>query len=116
MSQIGQPDAAYDAAVAAVSRSEEPLYRVTKARLLAEQGNLGRAKRDMSAIASDSSVQEIVRARAFLDWGNLQATGAEADFEASIGAHTKAIDLAANHLNSKNAKIRRMSKDILVDA
>ncbi len=115
-SQIGQPDAAYDAAMAAVNRSDEALYRVTKARLLAEQGNHARAIREVTAITKDLSVREIVRARASYVLGNLQATGANANFETSLTSHTKAIDLAANHLNSKVAKIRRMSKDILIDA
>ncbi|MFC1757879.1 hypothetical protein ACFL2H_03805 [Planctomycetota bacterium] len=115
-SQIGQSDSAYDAAMAAASRSEEPLYQLTKARLLAEQGSHSRAIREVAAIAKDLSVREIVRARAHYVLGNLQATGVDANFETSLTSHTKAIDLAANHLNSKVAKVRRMSKDILIDA
>lgn len=115
-SQIGSPDKAYEAAVSAVNRSDEPLYQLTRARLLAEQGNHQRATREVAAIANNESVPDIVRARAYYILGNLKATGSNANYEQSLSAHLKAIDLAARDLNTPKVKVRRMSKDILVDS
>jgi tetratricopeptide (TPR) repeat protein len=100
----------------AASRSSEGLYQLTKARLLGERGNLHQAIRDTKAVIADREVATTVKARAEYQLGNLLATGVDADFEKALASHLKAIDLAAGELHNPNAKIRRMAKDILVDA
>jgi tetratricopeptide (TPR) repeat protein len=116
LSELGRSDEALRSASAAVSRSPESLYRLTKARILGEQSDVSTAIRETRSIIEDPSTAGIVRARAKYQLGNLLATGAEADFEKSLAEHLKAIDLAASEMNAENVKVRRMAKDILVDA
>jgi tetratricopeptide (TPR) repeat protein len=42
--------------------------------------------------------------------------GAEPDFQEALNHHLKAIDLAAKHASDAHLEVRRMAKDILVDA
>ena len=115
-SKVGVQSDAKKAIDKALSLSSEPLYRLTKARLLADEGEVAEARRITQEVVDDSSVINVVSARAKFQLGNLRATGADADFESAMEAHLEAIELAAKELNNKEVKVRRMAKDILVDA
>lgn len=117
LSLIGRNDDAWNSVGAATRIApDNPLYRLTYARLNAGRGNLVEAIAVTQTIAEDSSVPGIVRARAEYQWGNLLAVGPEADPQDAITHHLKAIELAAKHVRSTHGETRRMAKDILVDA
>jgi tetratricopeptide (TPR) repeat protein len=116
LAKIGRVDDALQCVTDAVERSPEGLYRLTKARLLGEQARLREAIRETRAVIADHDAADIVKARAEYQLGNLLATGTEADYEKALASHLKSIDSAAKEMHSQNAKVRRMAKDILVDA
>ncbi len=116
-SLVSQSDAALESVKEALQSDEtHPLYRLTRARLLGEQGAIEEAASETQVVAESLETPEIVRARAEYQWGNLLATGLEPDFQLALTHHMKAIDLAARHLDSPQPQVRRMGKDILIDA
>jgi tetratricopeptide (TPR) repeat protein len=117
LSLIGRNNDAWTAvSVATRIAPDNPLYRLTYARLNAGQGNLLEALAATRTIAEDTEVPNIVRARAEYQLGNLSAIGPEMDMQDAINHHLKAIELASKHLRSTHGDTRRMAKDILVDS
>jgi tetratricopeptide (TPR) repeat protein len=92
------------------------LYQLTRARLAAGNGDLTEAILFTKNVAQDKSVSTVVRARAEYQWGNLLALGPEPDLQEALNHHLKAIDLAVKHAADDQTDVRRMAKDILVDA
>jgi tetratricopeptide (TPR) repeat protein len=117
LSLIGRFQAAVESAEQALRIDDDnPLYRLTRARLIAEQGQPDEAITETQAVADAVDTPEIVRARAAYQLGNLVAMGLEPNFQEALTHHMKAIDEAARHMSSPRADVRRMAKDILVDA
>lgn len=117
LSSVGRFDDAKSAAANAVRiNGNHPLYKLTQARLAAENGELKQALLTTRAIAEAPSTPTLVRSRAEYQWGNLLALGPEPDFQESLNHHLKAIDIAAKFINQSDVTARRMAKDILIDS
>jgi tetratricopeptide (TPR) repeat protein len=93
-----------------------PLYQLTRARLAAGDGDLTEATLCAKNVAQDQSAPATVRARAEYQWGNLLVQGPEPAYQEALNHHLKAIDLAAPHIRDQQTDVRRMAKDLLVDA
>jgi tetratricopeptide (TPR) repeat protein len=93
-----------------------PLYQLTRARLAAGNGDLTEATSFTKNVAQDQSAPPVVRARAEYQWGNLLVLGPEPAYQEALNHHLKAIDLAAPHARDKHTDVRRMARDLLVDA
>ena len=114
---VGRARAAQQSADEAVKLADNnALYRLTQARIAAELGQLESALRETRSVAEDERASQIVRARADYQLGNLLAVGLEPDYQQSLTHHMKAIDRAAKHMADRQVQVRRMAKDILVDA
>jgi tetratricopeptide (TPR) repeat protein len=117
LSLMGRSQDALDSVAEAIRiDGDNPLYRLTRARLIADQGQYTEALAETQAVADAVDTPEIVRARAAYQLGNLVAMGLEPDFQQALTHHMKAIDQAARHMSSPRIDVRRMAKDILVDA
>ena len=114
---VGRTDEAWQS-VSNAHRIEpnNPLYQLTRARLAAGNGDLTEALLFTQNVAQDKSAPTVVQARAEYQWGNLRALGPEPDLQDALNHHLKAIDLAAKYASDGHADVRRMAKDILVDA
>lgn len=117
LSAIGRFDDAKSAAANAVRlNGSHPLYKLTQARLAAENGELKQALLITRAVAEAANTPALVRSRAEYQWGNLLALGPEPDFQEALNHHLKAIDIAAKYINQSDVTARRMAKDILIDS
>ena len=109
-------DASESSEVALRLAPENPLYRLTSARLNAANGQTESGITDTQAVLDDPDTSTIVRARAEYQLGNLMASGPDPVFEDAMAHHLKAIDLAVKHVNDETESVRRMAKDVLVDS
>jgi tetratricopeptide (TPR) repeat protein len=114
---VGRNEDAWNS-IQAAQRIEpsNPLYHLTRARLAAGNGDLTEALLFTKNVAQDKSTPSVVRARAEYQWGNLLALGADPDPQEALTHHLKAIDLAAKSAADRQTDVRRMAKDILIDA
>ena len=117
MSKVGRFDDALESGERALRlEPTNTLYRLTFARLAAEDGNIEAGIRDTQSVLDDPETTDIVKARAEYQLGNLIASGPDPVFEEAMAHHLKAVDLSVKHVNDKAAKVRRMAKNILVEA
>jgi tetratricopeptide (TPR) repeat protein len=93
-----------------------PVFRLTRARLLAKTGQLDLALEESRAVLDEIDMPHEVAARANCQLGDLLALGTEADHHKALKYHLQAIDLAMKVVGEKRFAIRRMAKRVLIDA
>lgn len=96
--------------------SGNSLYRLTKARLQAGNGDTKKAIDAVRKIANDIDTPSLVQARAEYLLGNILAYGPEPSFHTALNHHMKAVEIAQKHSRDEHCVQRRAAKDILVDS
>ncbi|MEO1495958.1 MAG: hypothetical protein AAFV43_02285 [Planctomycetota bacterium] len=113
----GQADDAVEAAVRATElRSKSAAYRLAEARSLAIAGKLDAAVLTTRRVLDDGGASPIVRAEALHTLGSLASLGGASIAGKSIGFHTRAIEIADELTSSRDPRVRRRAKRMLVDA
>lgn len=117
LSWAGRHQDAWDnVKIATRIRPDVSLYQLTKAWLNASNGELEDAMLVTRSVVEDESTPAFVRARAECQLGDLLASGPEPEYEIAMTHHLKSIDLAAKYIAEKDDDVRRMAKDVLIDA
>ncbi len=117
LSQVGRNQDALESADKAVHyEPENDLYRMTKARIMAANGNHDAAVRDVDRLLLNNDLRPEIRAMA--EWlnGDLIAEEAGALYKEAMEHHLKAVELAASLANHRVFAIRRYAKDVLIRA
>lgn len=95
---------------------DSPNYRLTRARLLADNGRHDEAEREVKAVAAMKNATAADQARAELLYGDLLAQGPRHDYQQAIEHHMAAINLATKLAKSGNEGARPVAQQILLDA
>ncbi len=90
-------------------------YRLTKARILAINGDYDVALREAKLILDLDEVHPVVRADAELLVGNVYATQAPGRFKQAMNHHLASIEMASQLVNDPRFEVRRRAKEILID-
>jgi tetratricopeptide (TPR) repeat protein len=91
-------------------------YILSRAGLLADQGLFAAALKDNETVLAGTQKLPHYQARAWKQRGDLLADGPEADAEAALDAHSRAIRLAESIIEDPTASIRRDAKQTLIEA
>lgn len=95
---------------------DSPNYRLTRARLLADNGRHDEAEREVKAVAAMKNATAADQARAELLYGDLLAQGPKHDYQQAIEHHMAAINLATKLAKSGNDGARHVAQQIMLDA
>ncbi|MEM8678301.1 MAG: tetratricopeptide repeat protein [Planctomycetota bacterium] len=115
--ELGRYHDAIEAINAAINYDADALeYRITKARLMLINGNREAARREIVRIREQDQVPDQIRAATELVMGDLLAEGSVNKIKAAMQHHLKAIEIAAPIANDERFQVRRMAKELLIDA
>ncbi len=95
---------------------ENPHYRVTRAQILGQVGQLAEAVREAKKTIQISGRQPHVKARALCLLGDLIASGPKPDYGKAIRYHTQAVKTAHALSADPHPAVRITAKEVLVDA
>lgn len=113
----GRRREALAAAEAAIERDPKGAeYLLTRAGLLAEAGLFDAALTDAQTIMNGTPGAPQLQARAWMLRGDLLAEGPTRDYTEAIDAHTRAVRLAEPLVADARPAVRRVAKELLVDA
>ena len=114
---VGRFHDALDAASKAVHFNPDVIgYRLTKAELLARNGNYDMAVREIKTILEQSALADEVRAHAEQQLGDMIAASQPGQFKKAMQHHLKAIEIAATLANDQRFQVRRLAKQVLFNA
>ncbi|MEZ6115341.1 MAG: hypothetical protein R3C28_02030 [Pirellulaceae bacterium] len=117
LADAGRVTEAMEFASQAVSMSPSTgLYRLTAARLTAEAGDITNAIHETRTVVDDTTTPAVVKARGQCQLGNLLAMSDTAEPADALKQHMASVETAMAEINNRKFAIRRMAKDILVDA
>ncbi len=91
-------------------------YRVTRAQVLGQVGNLKAAIAEATIAAEAAGNRPHVQARALCLLGDLHASGAQPNYRKALKYHTDAIRVAAALATDKHPAVRLSAKEVLIDA
>ncbi|MCH8921547.1 MAG: tetratricopeptide repeat protein [Planctomycetes bacterium] len=91
-------------------------YRLTRAEVLREAGSFQQAGEQLDAVLAVANLPLIHKARALCRKGDLLARTPRGDFQTAIKHHLEAIKIAQPLAKSRQVKIRRAAKRVLVEA
>ena len=97
-------------------QTTNPLYRLTRARLLAKTNQYAAAVDEVRAVLDEIDMPAEIEARAHALLGDLLAVGADANHQDALKHHLKAVDFAMKVVDDRRFAVRRMAKHVLVDA
>ena len=114
--EIGRFHDALDAVNKALHYSPESTrYRLTKAKIMAINGDYDVALREAKLILDMDGVHPVIKADAELLVGNIYSTKAPGRFKQAMNHHLAAIELGSQMVNDARFEVRRKAKEILVD-
>lgn len=117
LATVGKFKSALEAAQSAVQLNPaDHRYRLTEARLLAANGNRYGALEVVSAVLETEDLSAHLRALAKYQLGNLTATGPTRSFKDATKHHMEAIEIAAPLADEQRFAVRRLAKQVLIDA
>ena len=95
---------------------DNPHYRVTRAQVLGQLGQLVEAMQEAQKAVELAKSRPHVRARALCLLGDLSASGPKPDYRQALNLHTEAINVADELTNDQHPAVRLAAKEVLVDA
>ena len=94
----------------------EPEFKLILAKVQAETGDYTTAIERARAIADSQKTGPLVRARAYVQWGDCVAASPQREFAEAMKLHAKAIKLVEPLAGGKKHIERREAKEVLIDA
>lgn len=93
-----------------------PVYRITRSRLLAKTSRRDTAVAELKELIQEVDMTPDIAARAHKLLGDLLAIGPKADHQEALKHHLKSIDFGSRAVDDRRFAIRRAAKHILVTA
>jgi tetratricopeptide (TPR) repeat protein len=117
LADVGQFRTALKSAEAAVRLEPSSLeYRLTKSHLLAANGQRGEALRQVSQVLAMENLPAQLQAQAECQMGDLLLHRAQPKYKQAMEHHLEAIRLAAPLADERPFAVRRLAKQVLIDA
>ena len=116
MSSARYDDALVDIDAALAVEPSDPNYRLTRAELLGLHGDYEVAGQETKALLSADNLSEEMKAKTLLQLGDLLAASPAHDYKMAMEHHLSAIKTADPLSIDKHPAIRRVAKQILIDA
>ncbi len=91
-------------------------YRVTRAQVLGQVGDLKAAIAEATRAVQSADRRPHVKARALCLLGDLHASGGHPDYRQALKHHMDAIRLAGSLAEEKHPAVRLAAKEVLIDA
>lgn len=121
LSRIQLANGAFEEALASSAKAvqldaNEVRYRVTRAQVLGQVGELEAAIAEAARAAQSADHRPHVKARALCLLGDLHASGGEPDYRQALKYHMEAIRVAGPLAGEKHPAVRLSAKEVLIDA
>ena len=117
MQEVGQFRTALKSAEAAVRLEPSSIeYHLTKSQLLAKNGQRGEALRQVEQVLALESLPAELHAYAECQMGDLLAEPTQGNYKQAMEHHLEAIRLAAPLADERRFAVRRLAKQVLIDA
>ncbi len=121
LSRIQMALNAFDEAMASSAKAvqlapADARYRVTRAQVLGQVGELKAAITEATRAAQSADQRVHVKARALCLMGDLNASGGQPDYRQALKFHMEAIRLAGTLATEKHPAVRLAAKEVLIDA
>ncbi len=121
LSRIQLTLGAFEEALASSARAVEldggeVRYRVTRAQVLGQVGDLKAAIAEAEQAVQSADRRPHVKARALCLLGDLHASGGRPDYRRALKHHMDAIRVAAALVEEKHPAVRLAAKEVLIDA
>ncbi len=121
LSRIQMTLGAFEEALASSARAVEldandVRYRVTRAQVLGQVGDLKAAVAEATHAVQAADQRPHVKARAMCLLGDLHASGASPDYRRALKYHMEAIRVAGTLAEAKHPAVRLAAKEVLIDA
>ncbi len=96
--------------------AQNPGFLLTRAKIAMESGDYEMAAEDLSNTLELAGQDNLVRAQAILQQGNLHVHGVDRDLKQAIELHLKAIKLAETLLTDEQLAVQRGAEDVSIAA
>ncbi|HZZ27491.1 MAG TPA: hypothetical protein VFE46_05735 [Pirellulales bacterium] len=117
MAILARYDEAADDVEAALEISpKQPLYHLTHAEILSQQGHYNDAAQEIKNVMAATNLANEIKARALCELGDIEADSPVHDYKSALEHHQTAIKLADPLSIDKRLLVRRAAKLILIDA
>ncbi|MDZ7617885.1 MAG: tetratricopeptide repeat protein, partial [Patescibacteria group bacterium] len=121
LSRVHMSLGAFEEAVAASGKAvelapDDARYRVTRAQVLGQIGELKAAMTEAAKAAQSADQRMHVKARALCLLGDLNASGGQPDYRQALKFHMEAIRMAGSLAAEKHPAVRLAAKEVLIDA